>query len=154
MTWIEDLALGKKYELVFFENELLSENEIWQSEGLVKGWDLQTYGGVMYEVKACRRWRSTGNILVEFACTGKDSGISTTTSDVWAFYQLGLKDDWIKVLQIPTWALKEMIRDKIYHNLIYGAHMKMSDFFLFKESVVLAKFKDIIKISKNPNYNK
>jgi hypothetical protein len=151
MGWTQDLALGKKYELVFFENEM-DDEEIYQSEGLCKGWDLETFTGVRYEVKACRKWRFTGNILVEFACSGKDSGISTTTSHEWAFYQLGINDDWIKVIIIPTKIIKEMIRVKAYDKFVYGAEYKMSDFFLFKESVILSKYKEHIKISKNPNY--
>jgi hypothetical protein len=150
MGWKEDLALGKKFELVYFENELIEESEIYQSEGKCGGWDLETYSGVRYEIKACRRWRSTGNILVEFACNHKDSGISKTTSDYWAFYQLGAMDDWIKVITVPTSVLKDMIKNKKYHNYCYGAQYGFSDFFLFKEKT-LNEYTGI-KVSKNPNY--
>lgn len=151
MGWTEDLELGKRYELVFFENELITENEIYQSEGLCKGWDLMTMDNIQYEVKVCRRWRQTGNLLVEFGCTGKRSGISTTTSDYWAFYQLGKGDDWIKVILIPTYILKELIEKKRYHRIYYGAEYKQSDFFLFKENV-LDEYKDKIKITYNSSY--
>ena len=150
MGWKEDLALGKRFELVYFENEL-DDAEIYQSEGLCKGWDLETYKGVRYEVKACRKWRSTGNMLVEFACNKKDSGISTTISDYWAFYQLGRNDDWIKVITVPTAVIKDMIRKKKYYTYYYGADFGQSDFFLFKESA-LNEYEGI-KINKNPNYH-
>lgn len=152
MVWAEDLALGKKFELVYFENELIEEQQIYQSEGLCKGWDLETFAGTRYEVKACRRWRSTGNMLVEFACNKKDSGISTTSSDYWAFYQLGINDQWIKVITVPTSVIKDIIRTKKYHSYFYGAEYKKSDFFLFKESALNGY--SGIKVSKNPNYQR
>lgn len=155
MGFSDDLELGKKFELVFFENELTDENEIYQSEGLCKGWDLKTMDGRMFEVKACRRWRSTGNILVEFGCNGHTSGITTTTSETWAFYQLGEDDMWIKVVQVPTTTLKKMIADKCYSHVIFGAARKMSDYYLFKESLLFSnKYKENVKVSVNQDYQR
>ena len=153
MGWKEDLALGKKFELIYFENELLEEKEIYQSIGNCSGWDIQTFSGIQYEVKACRRWRSTGNVLVEFSCKNSSSGITTTTSDYWCFYQLGINDDWIKCITVPVLVLKKLIADKKYHQTFYGAQYEKSNFYLFKESV-FNDYNDEIKISKNPNYQK
>lgn len=153
MGWNEDLALGKKFEIIYFENELLEENEIYQSIGKCSGWDIQTFSGVQYEVKACRRWKSTGNILVEFSCKSSQSGISTTTSDFWCFYQLAFNDDWIKCITVPVWVLKELIKNNKFHQTFYGAQYDKSNFYLFKESV-FNEYKDLIKISKNQTHHK
>jgi hypothetical protein len=42
-------------------------------------------GSVKVEVKTDRETHRTGNIVVEFECNGKPSGISTTEADYWAF---------------------------------------------------------------------
>ena len=42
-------------------------------------------GSVKIEVKTDRATHRTGNIVVEFECNGKPSGISTTEADYWAF---------------------------------------------------------------------
>jgi hypothetical protein len=62
-----------------------------------------------YEVKADRRAASTGNLCIEYRCSGRPSGISKTKADVYAYYIIGGETD---LYLIPT----PVIRDYISSN--------------------------------------
>src|SRR5687767_5141174 len=64
--------------------------------------------GEQVEVKSDRRAPETGNIFVEYASRGKDSGIRTTTAAFWA-YELGQGTDiWVT---IPTARLRSKVEE-------------------------------------------
>ena len=61
------------------------------------------------EVKTEReKWKSTGNIVIEFESRGKPSGIAATEADYW-FHNLALGDDIVMTLVFPTKILKNYI---------------------------------------------
>ena len=61
------------------------------------------------EVKTEReKWKSTGNIVIEFESRGKPSGIAATEADYW-FHNLALGDDIVMTLVFPTKVLKNYI---------------------------------------------
>jgi hypothetical protein len=60
------------------------------------------------EVKTDRLAHVTGNIAVEFRCYGKNSGISTTEADYWAFVLLDGK----MIILIETNELKVIARQQ------------------------------------------
>jgi hypothetical protein len=61
------------------------------------------------EVKTEReKWKSTGNIVIEFESRGKPSGIATTEAEYW-FHNLALGEDIVMTLVIPTKILKNYI---------------------------------------------
>jgi hypothetical protein len=61
------------------------------------------------EVKTEReKWKSTGNIVIEFESRGKPSGIATTEADYW-FHNLALGEDIVMTLVFPTKILKNYI---------------------------------------------
>lgn len=61
------------------------------------------------EVKTEReKWKSTGNIVIEFESRGKPSGIATTDADYW-FHNLALGEDIVMTLVFPTKILKNYI---------------------------------------------
>jgi len=43
---------------------------------------------IKYEIKCDRLSNKTGNVCIEITCNGKPSGISSTTSDYWAYFVL------------------------------------------------------------------
>ena len=61
------------------------------------------------EVKTEReKWKSTGNIVIEFESRGKPSGIAATEADYW-FHNLALGEDIVMTLVFPTKILKNYI---------------------------------------------
>ena len=61
------------------------------------------------EVKTEReKWKSTGNIVIEFESRGRPSGIATTEADYW-FHNLALGDDIVMTLVFPTKILRNYI---------------------------------------------
>lgn len=74
---------------------------------------LGTPGGMKIEVKTERdQWFTTGNIVFEYWCRGKPSGISTTESDFWV--QLLSKDgSVVGMYGWPTVQLKAFLRKAI-----------------------------------------
>jgi hypothetical protein len=74
---------------------------------------LGTPGGMKIEVKTERdQWAKTGNIVFEYWCRGKASGISTTESDFWV--QLLSKDgSVVGMYGWPTVQLKAFLRKAI-----------------------------------------
>lgn len=61
------------------------------------------------EVKTEReKWKSTGNIVIEFESRGKPSGIATTEAEYW-FHSLALGNDIVMTLVIPTKILRKYI---------------------------------------------
>ena len=61
------------------------------------------------EVKTEReKWKSTGNIVIEFESRGKPSGTATTEADYW-FHNLALGEDIVMTLVFPTKILKNYI---------------------------------------------
>ena len=61
------------------------------------------------EVKTEReKWKTTGNIVIEFESRGKPSGIATTEADYW-FHNLALGEDIVMTLVFPTKILKNYI---------------------------------------------
>jgi len=63
------------------------------------------------EVKTERDlWRKTGNIAVEYACSGKRSGVESTESDLW-IHNLTDKDEYVMGFIIPTKTMKAIYKE-------------------------------------------
>ena len=68
-------------------------------------------GNSKIEVKTEKdKWKTTGNIVIEFESRGKPSGITTTESDYW-FHILAYRDELVSILVIPTVRLRKYIDD-------------------------------------------
>jgi hypothetical protein len=80
----KDLSFGKHYEARW--SSQFSEY-VAAPEGCFKPWDV-TVGQEVYEVKADRLVGKYGNFFIEFECSGKPSGISTTTATHWILYDV------------------------------------------------------------------
>ena len=60
-----------------------------------------------FEFKADRRAAETGNLAIEFLCSGKESGIWTTKADFWVHCVVG--EELQEIYCIPVSVLKEKI---------------------------------------------
>ena len=103
-------------------------------------------GKIKYVEVKTDKYKDTGNIMVEFQCSGKDSGIRTTKSDMWINHFVLQKEVWI----IKTELLKDLVN--LYGSDLYigelsaikgGDDNKSSMYVLKKEC-----FKDHFKIIK------
>ena len=61
------------------------------------------------EVKTERdKWKSTGNIVIEFESRGRPSGIASTEADYW-FHNLAVGNDIVMTLVFPVYKLRSYI---------------------------------------------
>lgn len=105
MTFQNDLSFGKRYEQL--ASTMVSNFKEFAPNGLFKGWDFCSDTS-KYEVKADRLAYKYGcrTMFIEYECSGKPSGISTTEADYW-FYFMVLPDGSSRRFLIPTSMLKK-----------------------------------------------
>jgi len=91
MTFQNDLAFGKKYEDLAASDYLPEGETLVETApaGLFKGWDFRT-NKYKYEVKSDRLAYKYGckTMFIEYECSGKPSGISTTEADYWYYFMV------------------------------------------------------------------
>jgi hypothetical protein len=135
MNFKNDLKFGKKYEM-----ELLKylDYDIYKTkDGLFKDYDLKiniNQKSITYEVKADRLTYITNNIAIEYECSKKDSGISTTKSDFYAYFIIKPNDDYDLYI-IPTIEIKNLIKLKQYKRVVNGGDNYNSKMYLFNISL-------------------
>ena len=140
-----DLALAQGIEerLVVFFDKTYSNFDF---HGFVntKGFDCHfSLGGKYYklEIKSDYHTFSTGNIVLEYASRGKESGITTTQANMLAYCVVTTEGLDIYVFSVKK--LKELIKDGQYDRIVIGgdpgSNTKM---YLFKLDKVVkyAKF--------------
>ena len=88
-SFLTDLPFGEKYER--------------ESKSILEGKDIKV------EVKADRLCQKTGNVYVETESRGKDSGITTTDADVWAFCLWKENHELQTYVSIPVKILKKLM---------------------------------------------
>jgi len=88
-SFLTDLPFGEKYER--------------ESKSILEGKDVKV------EVKADRLCQKTGNVYVETESRGKDSGITTTDADVWAFCLWKENRELQTYVSIPVKILKKLM---------------------------------------------
>lgn len=86
-------------------------------------------GAKKVEVKTDRLAHVTGNVAVEFRCNGRNSGISTTEADYWAFVLMSGK----LIIMIEVNELKDIARTqyKLGH-VVCGGDGNNSEMVLIK----------------------
>jgi hypothetical protein len=80
----KDVKFGKHYENLWasqFQNPELCPKKVFSD------WDVKTPDEV-YEVKADRLVSKYGNFFIEYECSKKPSGISTTKASHWVLYDV------------------------------------------------------------------
>jgi hypothetical protein len=81
------LTQGKIYEKKCLE--YLEYTSVIHTEGYFKEYDLTIFQNgypVTIEVKSDRQAAKTGNMVIEYECSSKGSGITTTTADYWMYF--------------------------------------------------------------------
>ena len=136
MNFQECLKFGKYYEVETLKHIKYDKYEF--SIGKFKEWDIKTTKDSIetyYEVKSELNCFKYGNILVEFSCNKKDSGINATTADYWVHY--AIKDKLLNTYDIciiPVIELKEMILNKKYHKIVNTGDFNCGCY-IFKKSL-------------------
>ena len=93
----KDLKYGKKHEKLVMESRL------------------------DYELKTDRLAHKTGNVYVEYESRGKNSGITTSKSNLWIFKIVYKKDKHLFSIEIPLDRLRKMVYNK-YPITLGGDH--------------------------------
>lgn len=125
-----DLKFGNEYEKRYIEYKNFQNYN--QPKGYFKEYDIICYDeeekGIKYEVKTDRRANETGNICIEYLCSGKDSGIRTTTANIYVY--IILKNEGYDIYEIPTKKIRKYIKKEKYTKIRNTDNGK-SEFYLF-----------------------
>jgi hypothetical protein len=112
MPFNQDLLLGKKYELMlldYMDKDEYDEVEFAPIQRFVE-WDVKVKRGALeakYEVKSDRLSAKTGNLCIEYECSGQPSGISTTQANYYAYFVIYASHH--DLYLIPVERIKELI---------------------------------------------
>ena len=105
----DDLNIGQKYEEIILKRAKKTYPLAYIQKGKFKYWDIYIPEvNIALEVKYDERNQTSGNILIEFECNDKPSGITTSKADFWILFDKPDGD--------PIWFLTEGIRRCIYEN--------------------------------------
>jgi len=89
MGFNSDLKLGHIYEKKALK--YLEYDEYKIMEGCFKPYDIELIKDkkkTKIEVKCCRKGIITGNLVIEYMCNKKKSGISSTEADFWLYFMI------------------------------------------------------------------
>jgi hypothetical protein len=140
MSFRADLELGEEYQRRFLY--LIEYDECKIAKGNFKEWDIWIrHQGeeVLFEVKCDRKAQTTGNLAIEFECSGKPSGVNATHADFWIHFVQGHP----MYYMIPIADLKQAIADKKYIRTVKGGDGWRSNMYLFPMHV-FDDFKEMI----------
>lgn len=132
MPWASDLALGESRQELFLK--LIEYDEAEIMKGNFKPYDIRIkYGGeeTTIESKADRLTISTGNIAIEYRCSGKPSGITSTQADYWVIFIEGTRDYYL----IPTSEITKAIEEHKYTRTTRGGDGYRSEMYLFPRTI-------------------
>lgn len=110
MTFCNDLQFGKKYEkialqyLVYDTVEFAPDKKFSDYDFVVTNNDKTT----KYEVKSDRLTYKTGNLAIEYECSDKPSGVSTTKADYYMYFTIK-PDNTHDCYRIPVDVLKSYV---------------------------------------------
>lgn len=146
-----DLARAQKTQERLAEKlaECLNDSKILDIDG-DKHYDIKILYGdkeITFESKEDLMSAKTGNMFLEYECSGKPSGITTTKSD---FYLLtmaergGIMSDYI----IPVKTLRCMIHKKKYFSIVSGGDNMAARGYLFKVKDIICE-KNCAKLEKS-----
>jgi len=127
MSFTEDLAFGKNYEKLateYFESDIVEH----APNKRFKPYDFKVFENnkwIKVEVKSDRMTKETGNICIEFKCSNKPSGITTTESDYYIYFVVGTDD----VYKIQTEDIRAIIKNNKFRTC-KGGDFGRSEFYL------------------------
>lgn len=135
MPFKQDLELGEHYQSICLE--LFEHEKAEIMKGNFKPYDLwlENEGErVTMEVKSDRLTLGTGNIAIEFECSGKPSGITTTEADHWVYFVIGSRDYYL----IPTMEIMKAITERRFTRTARGGDGWRANMYLFPRDVFSA----------------
>lgn len=93
-NFVSCLVLGQYYEQQYIEHRKFT-NVHHPKDKCFKDYDFKNLDtNFSYEVKADKRAKDTGNLFIEFECSGIESGINSTKANYWIHFIT--KDDVFK----------------------------------------------------------
>ena len=134
MSFIADLNFGNKHQETFIRSMEPQPHLLEVKTGYFKEYDFVA-DGIKYEVKSDRYTINTGNICIEYECSGKASGIATSTADIWAYLVIDKDNTIVETYCIPALFLKSQIEAKTYSRDIKGGENWKNRMYLFKKEV-------------------
>jgi len=143
MGFASDLKMGNEYEQKYIDMIDYDSYEI--SKGCFKPYDIKVMNGditTTYEIKADRMTARTGNVVIEYKCNGKPSGITSSEADYWVYFIVGTTE----YIKIPTNVLRQFILEKKYKNSVSGGDGYRSQMYLFPKNV----FEDYLFLPTTP----
>ena len=143
MGFASDLKIGQSYENQYLTMIDYDSYEI--SKGCFKPYDIKVMNGditTTYEIKADRMTARTGNVVIEYKCNGKPSGITSSEADYWVYFIVGTQE----YIKIPTNVVRQFILEKKYKNSISGGDGYRSHMYLFPKNV----FEDYLILPTTP----
>lgn len=138
MSFKLDLEFGNIYEKKLVE--LIPHDSYVIKQGYFPDYDVEIIKENLkytYEVKADRYAYKTGQMVLEYECRKKPSGINRTTADYYAYYVVK-PYNLFELYIIPTEELRTAISEKKYKRIVTGGDDKAScmyvlDLSLFEE---------------------
>lgn len=103
----EDLKFGNAYEIKALDYLKFDKYEIKQ--GYYKQYDIILDDTTKVEVKAEKLAGITGNIAIEYSCSGRPSGILTTEADLWVHFIV--YDAYADCYVIPIQDLRNIVKN-------------------------------------------
>ena len=103
----EDLKMGQEYEIKALDYLKYDKYEI--KKGYFKEYDIILDDTTKVEVKAEKMASITGNIAIEYSCSGRPSGILTTEADLWVHFIVF--DAYEECYCIPIQDLRNIVRN-------------------------------------------
>jgi hypothetical protein len=138
--FLNDLSFGKKYENLLASYLTPFYTSINKIEGKFKDYDMICDDNVKYECKCDRLSIKTGNLAIEFRCNNKESGITSTKADYYAYFIIKNPDEHDLYI-IPTEDIRTKISNKEFKRTVKGGDGWRSEMYLFE----LSKFENYKK---------
>ena len=133
-----DLKLGEEYQQKYLS--LIDYDSCEMATGNFKPYDIKIVRHPFtktYEVKADRMTIKTGNVVIEYECNNKPSGITSTEADTWIYFIVGSNE----YIEIDTATLRQLIADNKWTRKIRGGDGYRAAMYLFPRQ----EFQEFIK---------
>jgi len=149
MPWASDLIFGEKMEQEYLKHtNYKTYNKV---NGNFKYYDFELTDNDdkkrLIEIKADRQTRNTNNIFIEFECNNKLSGISTSTADLWVYFENHpTKDSLLRYQELTEGKTLNYFQKKIKENQILEFE---NDYIIYEIKKEL-----LIEMIKDKKYNK
>ena len=149
MNFKKDLEFGHKYELELLKH--IDHDNYLISTGIFKPYDIKFFKDdkcIRYEVKADRLTIKTNNIAIEFECSNKPSGITTTRAKYYAYFVIKPNEEYDLYI-IKTKYIKECIKNKLYKRIVKGGDNYTSRMYIFDYSLFSNSYSNSSSSSSN-----